>query len=573
MRNSLNFSQLGKTVRIYFLIVCCFQSSNLYSEDTLAVKSLLTESKRLRKAKPDSSIIFAKQALYLSDSLDYLKGISQSKTILGLIYKGRYEYDLASKYLDFCENANVAKLSRCNCFMLRGNMTRDTANYEEAVLLYEKGIALANELKNTNRLSSFYNSLAITYDYKQDFESAIKYHLLSGDMSLSLNDSIGYATSLQNIGILYRQLREPIRALENYDTALKYGKGSLGKQMIIEHLKGVAYYELEDFDKAISSYEKVIESGYDKYELQAITYLDLAAAQLELQELEEALQNCKEGLKVAISDRRKFRLYITISDILLHQDKCAKAQSNISVAENYIKNEKEYETLASFYETKLRISLCNKRDNKLSNVDSFLYNMDKYYFEKKEYEAKHLAVKFETEKKELQNQILQSDNEKKEALIYNLWLCGALLLSIAIGLLGLFWFRNQALKKDQQLSQLSMQHLEQSNQKLAHQLQELKEKQKPSVPTSEEVTQSTNTISDDLKLTIPNKPENITIQLNKVVYVKSAKNLLGHFCRRERSTYYIPSNAKRFHRRMVTRKSLYSYSQRTYSEQKLYNRF
>jgi len=144
-------------------------------------------------------------------------------------------------------------------------------------------------------------------------------------------------------------------------------------------------------------------------------------------------------------------------------------------------------------------------------------------------EIQKWRIEYETEKKDLQNQILTSENQRKSQRIKAMGIGGSLIISLIGSLLALFWFRNTSLKQDQQLLQLSTEQLELTNKDLARQLHELKQRKVSEDLSDKENQKLTSDLSDDLKLTIPNKPDNITIQLNKVVYVKSDKNYVDIF--------------------------------------------
>lgn len=143
-------------------------------------------------------------------------------------------------------------------------------------------------------------------------------------------------------------------------------------------------------------------------------------------------------------------------------------------------------------------------------------------------EVNALHIKYETARKELDNQILLSENKTKDQNIRAMSIGGTLIFSLVGSLLGLLWFRNKALRQDQQLLQMSTRQLEYHNLHLSEQLQTLERNSTAATTSDKKRIQSVN-ISDDLTLMLPQKDETIRIKLNDIIYVKSARNYIDIF--------------------------------------------
>jgi len=113
----------------------------------------------------DDSIGFsyARKALALATRLNDSEGLKESYTMMGIGHFSFGEYDEALNYFRLSDVIKYTQKTADNHLynlMLTGNVLTDLGRFDTAVLVYNKGIALANQLNNLSRLSNLYKSYA-----------------------------------------------------------------------------------------------------------------------------------------------------------------------------------------------------------------------------------------------------------------------------------------------------------------------------------------------------------------------------------------------------------------------------
>jgi tetratricopeptide (TPR) repeat protein len=104
-------------------------------------------------------------------------------------------------------------------------------NMFQASRLNNKGLKLAQELNDKKAEADFYSAIARGYFFSQDFESALKYHFISLNISKEIKYDFGISSALVDIGSDYQSLKK-------YDLAIKYYMDS---RQYISSLNGTIY--------------------------------------------------------------------------------------------------------------------------------------------------------------------------------------------------------------------------------------------------------------------------------------------------------------------------------------------
>lgn len=99
-----------------------------------------------------------------------------------------------------------------------------------------------------------YNWLGNAYWFKGDLQESLNYHKLAFNIRSSINNVDGIATSLNNMAIIYRVQGKLKKSIEVLNKALNYDLLSIKVKSYVFSNRGVSYYELGDFLKALDDH-------------------------------------------------------------------------------------------------------------------------------------------------------------------------------------------------------------------------------------------------------------------------------------------------------------------------------
>lgn len=210
-----------------------FSEYSKTSIDTIKVNLLLklyVEYSNFNAAKGIGSL---RDALELSNRINYKKGICKSNTFLG-----DYYYDQIS--------------------------------YSDALKHYLKASMAGEDEKMYNQLSNIYNKIGIIYSNQKKNDLSLKYFLKVAKLAEIQNKPKRIAIAYNNIGIAYKDLGRYAEAKKYYEKALvefeksdfKVGIASVNNGLgILSHLLGDEKRALEYYDKAMENFRAINDTA------------------------------------------------------------------------------------------------------------------------------------------------------------------------------------------------------------------------------------------------------------------------------------------------------------------------
>lgn len=455
-----------------------------------------------------------------------------------------------------------------NLALAKKRLNKDSVvyHYDQAQLIAKEGGHKAIEIKSNTNLAIYLKDLGLTDRSDSIFESVVNDPFMDVDSALHLRTLINYGLYCLNRGNSSKAIEQMNKAIllsqeldiekysvfiytnlgrisgdrEDYKKSLEYYK----KAFELVDSTDINYYsisnnignqliELEQYDSVGYYFNQVLNSNKPLAKTKVYAHLGLSHYHLKIREFQTSIIHAKECHEITKSMKQVdlsclCEFYGASSQFEVGQ---VKAATNTMIElEECLKEHYPLTSWIDYQEYMIRAKLLGSNSPELDkDFQDVIALNDSLKDVKITKQLQLVETEFRTKEKELQNQILHSENQQKQSYIQTMWLWSSLLFSLICSALGFFWFRSKALSKDKELIQLSMNQLEDSNKKLSNQLKKFKHTyaivHKPSV----QATETQATLSDDLKLIIPNKPEDIIIQLNKVVYVKSDKNYVDIF--------------------------------------------
>jgi serine phosphatase RsbU (regulator of sigma subunit)/Tfp pilus assembly protein PilF len=378
---------------------------------SLASDSLNVLISRIRNAADDTTKVTLLQKLAIKySSAQYDSSLAVSERALRLSQKLNYQKGIASGYFTI------------------GFAYYNKSKYDLALDNYLNALKIFENVDDRKGVVDCYNNIGSVYYYQLNYPKAIEYYLNSVKVSKEINDLSNQSNSLSNIGAIYY-------GMEKFTVAIDYFKQSLVLEEKRGNKNGVAvsyaniglvYTDLGDYDNALIYQEKSLL-------------------------IHEDMQN-KDGIAVALAN---------IALVYQKLGKNDKALENLQKSIIISKELGKLEYIKDAYSAIVEIYQKKKDPVKALEYSLLLIKVkDTIYSIESNHNIAEMQTKYETDKKEKQNQIykqtidLQALNANRQQIIlYAVSALAILLISLAF-----FIYRGYRQKKaaNQELSEKNL---------------------------------------------------------------------------------------------------------------------
>jgi signal transduction histidine kinase/Tfp pilus assembly protein PilF len=357
-------------------------------QDTARVMTLTRLAYELFRSDPERTRSYGEDALNLATMLDFKEGIARSHRIIGIYHWAR-------------------------------------GDYREALRSHLTSLQLSEEMEDHENLAMCYNNIGAIYHRQTYYERAIEFYLKALSHYEALNDSASIATAYNNIGTVMRHQGEHDKALDYYLRALDiYGKVGSSSQVATSYYNiGVIYLDRELYDKALEYYEKTLEIRKETGDKRgmATSLQVMGAVYRRLNELEKALSYYQESLVLAreLGEKNLMGIdLVTIGNMVLTMGDLEQAavylRQGLAVANEagarHIALDAYY-GLSRLYERKGDYKSALENYRHYAAMDDSIYDADRAR------QVAELQRKYETEQLEGEIQLLNLDNQRKDAEI------------------------------------------------------------------------------------------------------------------------------------------------------------
>ena len=360
------------------------------------------------------------------------------------------ELDSLKSILDTATGENKAIILNDICYKSR---------FADPSLAMKYGnIGLEYATKNHYRTVVYlYNNVGTLYIDKGQYDKALENFIKADKIAHEFSDKKGVAMSLVNMGQVYKFQHLYAKALINYNSSLKLFQEIGAKRNVCGVLTtfGSLYYELEDNEKALDYFKQSLELAEDINDSECIAggLNNIAVIYEEMKNYSKAMEYHKKSLKLYREESNKMAISASLYNIALvynSQKDYENAIKYIDTAMSYANEVSALESLKEHYTTLSEIYYA-KNDFKtslhyytlLSNLKDTLLNKDLNN------QIVEMSTKYQTEKKEKENQILTQKNELQDLSINRQKIIN---YSISFGLLlviGLAFFIYRGYKQKQ----------------------------------------------------------------------------------------------------------------------------
>ena len=321
--------------------------------DTSKVNILTSLAYEFRSNNSDTSIYFANEALTLATRANYQMGIANANRIISVPLMNLGKYDEALK---------------------KGN---------NAIIIYDQLLHIAEETKNTEKIKFIYKQIANAshtlgniYISQGNYTKALEEYSVSLKIREEIRDSGSIGISFMSIGNIYLRQGNNPKAFQYYSSALKIALESGEDKLLIGNCYlniGNIYLRQNNYVEALNNYNaslKIKQEINDKRGT-GILYNNIGLLYSEQRNYSEALINHLAALKIReeIGDTKG------IADTYGNYGKIYADQNNYSEAlKNYFISTKTYEQIGDQEGCAMMYAnIANMYSMQKNNVNAYLF--------------------------------------------------------------------------------------------------------------------------------------------------------------------------------------------------------
>ena len=140
-----------------------------------------------------------------------------------------------------------------------GIISRREGSYSEALGYYQKCLKIENEISK-DVIGTTLKNIAVIYREMKEYDKALEYVNRSLDLAIKNNHKDGYSASYNGMGMIYRRLKDYDKALECYTKSLDAAIEINNENNIAQSYNniGAVYFRQKKYDDAL----KYMEKGY-----------------------------------------------------------------------------------------------------------------------------------------------------------------------------------------------------------------------------------------------------------------------------------------------------------------------
>jgi signal transduction histidine kinase/Tfp pilus assembly protein PilF len=376
----------------------------------------------------DLSRKYSREALKLSEKIDYTKGKTMAFLNTGSSYHSQGDYKTAlGKYdtaLSLSRNLSDKSIIG-SCYNSIGNIYRVQGKVSEAMTYCLTGLKNFKEAGDKQGVAKSNTNIGNIYYEQGNFPEALQYYFSNLKVAEEAGDKKSMATAYSNIGMVYHQQNDLSTSMKNYEKAVKLYKESGDKKGLGGCYSNMAnnYYKRDSVDKALEYNQRAYKIFEEIGDKAWGAYIRNTMAQIKADkgDFKQALDDYYSSLKVfgEIGDTfNLFTSYQGIAGVYYKQGLYNETVTNLHNALFMAKKTNGANNISSCYEN-LAVMYDTLKDykNALANYKLFVGLSDSLFNEKKSQQIAELNTKYETEKKDKDIALLNKDKEIREAEI------------------------------------------------------------------------------------------------------------------------------------------------------------
>lgn len=233
--------------------------------------------------------------------------------------------DLVNEALALEQSIDTSKIMRA--YNIIGTTYQIQASYSKAMDYFYKGLKHVRKGKDLQQTAHLYNNLGSSYLKTGNHQDALKFYMTALRIYKEIDSKRHIPSPYNNMGLLYLELHNYKMALENFKEAMRYRPidDSIGMAATISNM-GSLYLQMNLIDSAFYYQNKAIELDMNTGNNFGLTvgYQGLAEAYLANDQIEKSIENYQlskatakvinHHFQMANADMGLARVYLKIGD-------------------------------------------------------------------------------------------------------------------------------------------------------------------------------------------------------------------------------------------------------------------
>ncbi len=299
---------------------------------------------------------------------------------------------------------------------------------------YKHALKYVNEALEIDKVNNDYESLAaslnaaaLIYQKTGIYDKALEFQLESIKLSEQNNRKEDIANGYYNLGNIYKKFDKNTRALRYYEQARELYFERIKNDSLLTHLhyglsetfysSGEVFISLQKYDSALFYLHEALNVKlriYDRLGLANI-YNQFANIFVLQGNFQQALQNYFQALqyKLLLGDIKGIAVvYSNMGNVYYRQNEISKSEVFLKKSNESAEKIQDKEVLSGNF--LLLAEICKSRgtyEKAFGYLEKYTLLKDSLFKEKNRKVVEEMSVRYETDKKEQENQILQQNNK------------------------------------------------------------------------------------------------------------------------------------------------------------------
>ncbi len=398
------------------------------TRDTTRVSVLNEIAYLVYQHDPQEANRTSSTAIELAKKINHVKGLAR-----GYDLKGRSHFqlnDLNKTLENYIASAEYYKTLQDTLKMAEeyneiGVIYKNMGEYVKALDYYAKVLKLIEHRESSLTLANTLMNIGQSYSYLGYHEKSIEYFIKAIRKWEDLDDKTGLALAYGNLGNLYYNLKEYSMSLEYYQMAQRFFAEDNNQKSLASILNniGLIYNNFSDNETALEYFEsaKTLSIQIDFKSGHAFALSNIGRVYQDMQQYDEAIENFKAAIEIFKQINNKSAVSGRLNDLgevytLLgrYDEAREKLYEGLQIALEINDTERElisYKALFEYYEAVKEYNLSLDYYKRYAALKDSVFNIQKSG------QITEIQTRYETEKKEQENELLRKEKAIREETI------------------------------------------------------------------------------------------------------------------------------------------------------------
>ena len=216
---------------------------NESADDTVKIRALLDLGNQYRYNVPDTALIYFMDALRISEQVGSSGLQGNSRRFIGMVKESQGLYDEAvEEYFNALSLFEEAELKQgiASCYNDIAIIHYMQESTELCMDYLTRSFEIKRELGDSSGMANYYTNMSALHNSLGEYEEALKFYEQSIDLYKELDDQVGIATGYGNIGSIHFELGNYQLSLENHLKSVELNEEINNKDGMAHSLSNIA---------------------------------------------------------------------------------------------------------------------------------------------------------------------------------------------------------------------------------------------------------------------------------------------------------------------------------------------